>query len=71
MVLRKGLKGAEEIRVRFHVEEVPAGPGNACGVAVFHGKELNLDDSQGAFEVPVTFESVSYTHLTLPTIYSV
>ena len=56
MVLRKTFEGAEEVRVRFQVEEAPASPGNACGVVIFLGKELNLNNSEGAFEVPMTFE---------------
>ena len=56
VVFRKWFKGAEEVGIRFQMNEAPPRPGDASGVPIFHGKEFNLNNLKEPFEVTVTFE---------------
>ena len=48
MILRERLKGEEEVRVRFQVEETPSSLGDACGIPIFLREKLDSDHPEGA-----------------------
>ena len=54
-----------------HVHGVYEGANNTGILAVHYNKDAKFLNSEPAADAEIRFNAVSYTHLTLPTIYSV